>query len=532
MSPSFTALPTEILEAIFFHLDPRSLVSASLTCKSVKKVAADSPVIWRHLCVSHFSHWASRHDIAAKLTGPLSDVDWRSLFIYRVNVERETRRLLDRVLETRLGRIKHINEIAEIGLDAKETLLRELQCPDDAEDVLARRYYANAILQRIQREIAINMWQRLSKNPDTPIELALGAFDVFVGTCDHVDFDTISSDLDRLAKRVLEQNPHFNEMSTRMKGTVLAGFLRQQGFQGVSEASYRALKNSFLGLTLRSPTHESLPLILAAIYCALARRLGVDCKPCGFLFHVYCIVYAPKDYTLDGAYRPSSSPDLDFMYLDPFRSSDEVHQHELKRVLWQFDVPSHEHSTFLTATDTRKMVQRTARNILTSVQEIHNRLTANGNAISIDINGVLFPDMEDALYSAVWAHVITWSTDTMREYLQYLVDLLHLHFPWDVPILEKCIIPAARGRPEASSLIQFAQTMHAVDSTENHVHHRTPDTAHVRYRVGQPFKHKRYGYEGVVTGWDPLCDAGEDWIRNMGVDRLPYGRNQSFYHVW
>jgi F-box protein 21 len=45
------------------------------------------------------------------------------------------------------------------------------------------------------------------------------------------------------------------------------------------------------------------------------------------------------------------------------------------------------------------------------------------------------------------------------------------------------------------------------------------------------FQHKRYSYEGVVTGWDVSCDAGEDWIQNMGVDRLSSGRHQAFYHV-
>jgi hemimethylated DNA binding protein len=41
----------------------------------------------------------------------------------------------------------------------------------------------------------------------------------------------------------------------------------------------------------------------------------------------------------------------------------------------------------------------------------------------------------------------------------------------------------------------------------------------------------RYGYRGVIFGWDPECTADEDWIAAMQVDRLPSGRHQPFYRV-
>uniref|UniRef100_V5ELZ5 Hemimethylated DNA-binding domain-containing protein n=2 Tax=Kalmanozyma brasiliensis (strain GHG001) TaxID=1365824 RepID=V5ELZ5_KALBG len=59
----------------------------------------------------------------------------------------------------------------------------------------------------------------------------------------------------------------------------------------------------------------------------------------------------------------------------------------------------------------------------------------------------------------------------------------------------------------------------------------------VGYRVGTVFRHRTYRYVGSVLGWDPYCAAPEDWIVNMGVDRLPApasarrgGRHQPFYH--
>jgi len=38
---------------------------------------------------------------------------------------------------------------------------------------------------------------------------------------------------------------------------------------------------------------------------------------------------------------------------------------------------------------------------------------------------------------------------------------------------------------------------------------------HVRYRVGQVIKHARWGYRGVIVGWDETARAPEAWIRAM-----------------
>ena len=54
---------------------------------------------------------------------------------------------------------------------------------------------------------------------------------------------------------------------------------------------------------------------------------------------------------------------------------------------------------------------------------------------------------------------------------------------------------------------------------------------HPEYLVGTYFKHRRYGYEGLIVGWDPKCENDEAWIQQMRVDSLPRGRSQPFYSV-
>ncbi|OAL46282.1 YccV-like-domain-containing protein [Pyrenochaeta sp. DS3sAY3a] len=537
---SFTSLPTEVLEAVFLHLDAHSLLSVSCTSKLIKHLTTDAPIIWRNLCQQRFKTWDARHNIATKYLGPLSDVNWRALYIARIAIERRTKHLLNRIVSTQHERIRCINEIADFGYDAKETLLRECACPDEAEDVLARRYYANAVLERIHREIAISLWKGFQDGEDVPIERALGAYDVFARVGADVDIDVVSNDIDQLAQDVLQVHPHFHDLSPRLKASTLASFLRDQGFKGVPDTSYRALGNSFIGLVLRSPTHESLPLISVAIYCALARRLGLDARPCGFLFHVYTLVYAPKNYNLDGEYKPASSDELYSMYLDPFRSSDEVYQTDLQLILREMGVPTSEHTSFLSDTTTREMVLRTARNIMNSVQTIRQ---AEAGVRGIQASWMnAYPDMDHAFYATIWAMLLlgpsddahgnlSTTTTRRRQYLPYLLEHFQMHFPWDVSLLSRYVIPMFSNQPEGHRLLQFVQSMHQVDAMRKPIVRRTERTRNVNFKVGQLFHHKRYDYEGVITGWDVACDAGEEWIQNMDVDRLPNGRDQAFYHV-
>lgn len=537
---SFTDLPAEILEAVFLHLDAHSLLAVSLANKPLQALTAASPLLWRHLCQTRFTTWDPRHNIAAKYRGPLSHVDWRAIFVARIQAAAHTKALLNRIVATQHERIRNINAIAAYGYDVQETLLEECACPDDVDDVLARRFYAHAALERIHRELAINIWRDLREGVDVPLEKALAAYDVFARVGPDVDTNVIAADLDHLAHAVLQRHPDFPTMHARAQASTLASFLRDQDYRGVPDTSFCALRNSFIGLVLRSPTHESLPLISVAIYCAVARRLGLDARPCGFLFHVYTIVYAPKNYNLDGEYKPTSASSLNSMYLDPFRSSDEVRQGDLRRLLRDTSVPPAEHATFLTDTTTREMVLRTARNIINSVQTIRQTEAAMTN-----IHPSWFttkPDMDNAFYATIWVMLLLESPDDTshsppasisrrRQYLPYLLEHFQSHFPWDISLLLHYALPLFAHLPERHRLVQFAQRMHQLDATRRPVVRRTARTQHVRFHVGQLFHHKRYGYEGVITGWNVACEEDEEWIFTMDVDGLPRGRNQAFYHV-
>ncbi|OCK80559.1 F-box domain-containing protein [Lepidopterella palustris CBS 459.81] len=539
---SFSTLPTEILQAIFEYLPPRSLVATSRTSKRLK-VIADQPIIWRYYCRTHFSFWDSRHNIEAKFAGPLSDVDWRALFLERMDTEKKTNSILEEVIATQRNQIANITKIASFGYDAKHTLLQHYNVDDDAEDVLARKYYSNAILERIHREMAIKVWKDLGNGVPIDIERALTAYDMFTLSTAKGDFDETRADLDGLAKELLKENPGFQQWTTREQALALATFLRAREFKGVSDASYSALRNNFIGIVLRSPDHESLPLILVAIYCSIATRLGLDARPCGYPFHVYGLVFSQKNKTLDGK-DLSSGKSQEVMYIDPFRSEQEVSEETLRKMLRDMGVPDPEHYDYLRQSSAREVVLRTARNIMNSCQTIRQTEAASnrGNAFHAPSWISTYPDLDNAFYGTLWAMLIlgVQAEDSgsiisiatrRRQYLPYLCEHFQQHFPWDVTLVEDYVIPLLYDMPEGQRLLQYANRIHASDRIQKPITARTARAASVKYKVGHLFNHRRYRYEGVITGWDTRCGASEEWIRHMDVDSLSQGRHQSFYHV-
>jgi len=57
------------------------------------------------------------------------------------------------------------------------------------------------------------------------------------------------------------------------------------------------------------------------------------------------------------------------------------------------------------------------------------------------------------------------------------------------------------------------------------------DDSEIALDLGQCIKHRNYKYRGVVVGYDDCCLMPEDWCLQMGVDNLPGGRSQPYYHV-
>ena len=122
----------------------------------------------------------------------------------------------------------------------------------------------------------------------------------------------------------------------------------------------------------------------------------------------------------------------------------------------------------------------------------------------------------------------SWLGQIVNWFEGYVQDGLWLD---DALLFERYVLPLIDGVEAKSRLAQILQQIHVADATANPVTPRDERTQSVKYKVGQLFRHVRYGYVGAVIGWDPSCQAGEFWIQSMRVNDLPRGREQSFYHI-
>ena len=436
---------------------------------------------------------------------------------------------LERVLSKQQDRIEEMQKIANCGYDAKAVLLKNCDAPDSAEDVLSRRYWSLEILNAMQRRKGIRVWMQERREENTiSLEEVLGAFDMFVLETRKGDISEISTRLDQLASQLRAELPSFEDMTTRQKAVEIARFVRAQDLTGIhSDDDYHILRNRFIGIALFDEEHQALPLISAAIFCCVAQRLGVNAQPCHIPFSVHAIVTSEKGYSLDGKKQQSADQE-DRMYMDPFRQDDEVPEDRLRELLNSIGTGSSAHDTHLSATSNVQTALRTARNIATAVQTGETTDPSRRSALSSWSSGL--PDMDSAFYGALWS-LILFDSERGSNYLHHIVQFFQQGFTVDVDLMENTIFPIFQNAPESQALLSLIESIRAKDRTARPIIERTPNTSNVKYRVGQSFQHLRYHYEGVIVGWDSRCRASEAWIRQMDVDRLSQGRNQSFYHV-
>lgn len=324
--------------------------------------------------------------------------------------------------------------------------------------------------------------------------------------------------------RFTASHSDIGSLSPRGKALELASWLRANDLTGIEPGlEYHSLEHNFLGLALRSPGHNSLPLISAAIYCYVAQVLGLNAHPCGFPFHVHVIVIPRPGFDMDGNALAGAEPGLP-MYLDPFRGARETPVSDLRDQLIFLGASDMEQSGFLEQSMVSEIVLRCSKNILNSINSASHHPDVQGTSV----------DIVSAKYAALWSSMLL-SGDSrpmdLRHQLPWLMELFATDFPSDIFLVEQYIVPLFHGLFEYEHILKSLHVMRAVDEMPKQVRRRSGENKKVRYRVGQIFRHRRYHYRAIITGWDSECDAEEQWMRRMGIDRLQAGRHQSFYHV-
>ena len=139
MTLTLDQLPNEIMFQILLCIPPTSVPALQQVSKQFNDLS--QPLLWRYHCSKTFHYWSPEHAIDEKFNGPVAKVDWKKVFTQRRQIDRSISREIDSILGSQVGRIEKTSRIVEYGYDAKDTLLRHMSVADDADDVLARRYY-------------------------------------------------------------------------------------------------------------------------------------------------------------------------------------------------------------------------------------------------------------------------------------------------------------------------------------------------------------------------------------------------------
>ena len=525
-------LPNEVIYQILLCIPPSSIPTLQTVSRQFNGLA--QPILWRHHCQNLYRYWSAGHGIQEKFDGPVAKVDWKQTLAERHKIDRTVSEGIDSILTSQISRIEKTESIIRYGYDVKDTILRHLHVNDDAADVLARRFYSDAVLGTLHRTMAIKEWVRIKDGEEVSLEKALTAFDMFVLHGRKGDFDEVSAHLDKLAEDVRTDNPGIEDRTPRQKAIAVAEHLRLQNLMGITPgaAEYHDLQNNFMGIALQDDNHSSLPLISVAIYCCVAQRLGLNAQPCGFPLHVHAIIKPDAGYDLNGR-AVENEIEQRPMYMDPFRSSTETDVSDLKAQLNALGTPLSYHAALLDASSIEAIVRRTAKNIITSVQTLPRH--HGGRPISSPLS---FPETQSAFYAALWALILLPEGNRHEagiqraRYLHFLVERLERQTLTDVGLMEEHILPSIEDVNQHQGLLVTIRAIRAADHKPKQVKDRSLGTRkNVQYRVGQVFHHKRYHYTAVITGWDVECALDADWMNQMNIHALSRGQHQSFYHV-
>ncbi|KAJ3050592.1 F-box protein 21 [Rhizophlyctis rosea] len=142
-----------------------------------------------------------------------------------------------------------------------------------------------------------------------------------------------------------------------------------------------------------------------------------------------------------------------------------------------------------------------------------------------------------AMITLIHLRQLTPITTPPHQYRRILFGILHAEMPEDVWFAEQDLDNLKRD-PEGNARDITLLSNEIEDIWEEdreggvrEVKVREEGKVQPCYFVGQIMTHSRYGYTGLILGWDTYCKADESWIIRMGVDRLKHGRLQPFYKV-
>ncbi|XP_023014893.1 F-box only protein 21 [Leptinotarsa decemlineata] len=533
-------LPVEIIEKILIYsrVSIEDVVHFSMTCHHFYDIVMNSNKIWK---TKLFHKWR-----------PLKTLfeNKHILFQREVRYIYELRQRTRNMLEKMPPKFYKKYEISDSDLHEWSLLLNErdevynylvldlmdivnTDAPINSIEVVplntpgnkTLQYYASKVLRYIRQLHLSKVWKDYISLPESRQVLEIGA--VFVAQwCQpnvEITFEDITQKLDKIADEVKTalrfshpQHPIFkasqqeldlwkvenradnqwNVDECRQLISVMRDVLFQQiGFSGNNHAYYMP-QNSFINEVLEK--RQGLPITLAIVFEAVARRLGLRCEPISF----------PAHFLL--RFCESSSCDSDWYYIDVFNGGQVVRKGACPHSRF-----SGSRDLFPVATAVQ-VVERMANNLEVSARQHghpNGRITRLRS--SLELLKLVNPRDISALVSLARLYMLhNMDTKPLEHFL--------LSQEFEVPEQAQRVVHMLRDY-EAHHARNDTGLFNQVEAAQ-----RSPS---LMYAVGMVMKHQTLNYKCVIYDWDPVCLAATEWQEQNNVEKLNLKGNQPFYNV-
>ncbi|EMP24404.1 F-box only protein 21 [Chelonia mydas] len=357
---------------------------------------------------------------------------------------------------------------------------------------LTWKYYAKKILYFLRQQNILKNLKAYLERPGDQLSFLEGAvlIDQYCNPLSDICLTSVQAQVDDITDKVRKalrtKNPRHPSLTPKAGEVLIVPDVefQRQVLDAVNCVLYEQLKYKGNEMdyynSLNSYIHQAsmtgIPISLSVLYLTIARQLGVRLEPVNF----------PSHFLLRWCQGKEGSTDIfDYMYIDAFGKGKQLTVKEC-----EYLIGHHVTEEFYGVVTSKEVLQRMVGNLLNLGKRYYRHLF---------INLVVFLSL-----------------------LKVLDILQH------VQVLD----PSQHGA--VGYLVQ-----HTLEHIERRKEEVGPEVKHrsdekhkdICFSIGLVMKHKRYGYNCVIYGWDPTCMMGQEWIRNMNVHSLPHGPHQPFYNV-
>ncbi|KAE9398440.1 hypothetical protein BT96DRAFT_965914 [Gymnopus androsaceus JB14] len=523
-------LPLDILIHILYQLPPSRDTDGDISVKTIVlcsatdslfREAAILPNLWQHHYQVRYLHANKTAEVQRQAE---SSGNWRSMYFARGVIDNQHARTLTRFLFDAWD----VLEIETGMVDCSEHL-KVLEYGEIPSLTATRAYWASALLGSISQMYAVDIWTGLRLGSSLSFVEAFSSTSCFFGK--HPD--EMSSILTDLNSRCRSHLVHLNvpltpddpEYDIKKLCVLICDFMTSEGYGPATSANFHNLSNLFPHSYLTSHK-RTIPLSLVHVFVSIARSLGIAASAVDFPIRVICHISVPDD------------PEFDDFYVDVFESPPQILslREDIPALLARQGIVPSSMLHHISPCGAAPMLLRSARNILASLNSLHVPLPHH----------LVRP-------STILAFCIYLILPERGVSERIVPQLLSQAEPLDAcTFISEALVPCLRvlGADKMQEYLAKGcqSTLEAEATLAKGVRLRSLEDRTVQHFVGQVFEHKKYMYIGLIIGWDvskpnfnhfhvfqsffqPVCEASEDWIKEMKVSELPRGKDQPFYSV-